>query len=283
MIEQVKRNYATDSTQVFITGLSAGALMSVSMMADYPEIFNAGAVFAGGAYKTATNLWTALLTSYGWRIKTPENWAKLVRGQNPEYTGAYPRMIVYQGLMDVVVNKNNGKQIVKQWTALHHINPKPAEVIKHYTGVKPIEKDVYRDSSGQAVVMYYKIKGLGHAYPVNPGQCVNQGGHLIAFSRNMNYFASYWTAVDFGLIHLNEIAGKMKVGKNEAGITYSVPDNPGSEYIWKLPKDCKISGSKNGHSITVNWGDKSGNVDVTEVVSKKCKQPYPTLFVQVNN
>ena len=62
MIEQVKKNYSIDSTQIFVTGLSAGAGMSVALMAGYPETFNAGAVFAGGAYKTATNLWTSMMT-----------------------------------------------------------------------------------------------------------------------------------------------------------------------------------------------------------------------------
>ena len=79
MIDEVKRTNNIDSTQVYITGLSAGAAMAVVMMADYPETFNTGAIFAGGAYKTATNLWTALLTFYGWRIKSPDKWAELVR------------------------------------------------------------------------------------------------------------------------------------------------------------------------------------------------------------
>lgn len=281
MIEDAQRHYNTDSQQVFITGLSAGALMAVSMMADYPQTFNAGAIFAGGAYKTATNLWTAMLTSYGWRIKSPEKWAALVREQNPEYTGAYPRMIIYQGLMDVVVNKNNGAQIMKQWTALHHLSPKPSETIKHFTGAKPVERNVYSNEQGKPAVIYYKIKGLGHALPVDPGKCSNQGGHLTAFSRDINYWSSYWTAVDFGLVHLSAIEGKKEVEKNETGLTFSVPEHTGSKYVWTLPKDCKITGSKTGSAITVNWGGKPGNVDVKEVVSKQCKQPYPTLYVKL--
>jgi poly(hydroxyalkanoate) depolymerase family esterase len=279
MVETVKQNYNTDSGMVFITGLSAGALMSVSVMADYPDVFNAGAIFAGGAYKTATNLWTALLTSYGWRVKSPESWAQLVRAQNPEYTGSYPRMIVYQGLMDVLVNKNNGRQIVKQWTALHHICPKPDQIIKHYAGIKAIEKDIFRDSAGAIAVSYYKVKGLGHAYLVYPGKCTSQGGHITAFSRNMKYFASYWTAVDFGLIKLPEIEGKALVQKNESGVVYKVPYNTGSNYSWKIPAGCKIMGNKNGPSIKLNWGGKAGNIDVTEI-NAGCKTPYPTLNVQ---
>src|ERR1700761_3715512 len=59
MIDNMKANYAIDATKVYITGLSAGAAMSVVMMADYPDIFNSGAIFAGAPYRVGTNLITA--------------------------------------------------------------------------------------------------------------------------------------------------------------------------------------------------------------------------------
>ena len=282
MIDEVKRTNNIDTTQVFITGLSAGGAMSVVLMADYPETFNTGAVFAGGAYKTATNLWTALLTFYGWRIKSPDKWGDLVREQNPKYTGAYPRMIIYQGNADVVVNKRNGSQLMKQWTNLHHLTTTPSETIKRFAKIKAIEKNIYRDSTGKAMVMYYRIKHLGHALLVDPGKCANQGGKHLAFSADKNYFSSYWTAVDFGLIHLPQIEGKKTVAANEQHITYSVPSsNTNSKFVWSFPKGCEVIENKGNNSITLNWGNKPGNIDVIECTSDKCKQTYPTLYVQV--
>jgi len=250
------------------------------MMADYPETFNAGAVFAGAAYKSVTNIWTGLLTSYGWRAKTPAEWAKLVRAQNPGYTGTYPRMIIYQGKMDVVVNKNNGKQLVKQWTALHDIRQKPDETIKHFAHSRPVEKNIYNDSAGNAAVIYYKLKGVGHALPVDPGRCPQQGGKLTAFSRDINYSSTYWTAVDFGLIPRPVITTRKIGDGSDANLIFSVPATPGAKYHWHLPKHCLIIGDRTANIITVDWGDRSGNVDVTEI-NGKCKTIYSTLLVKV--
>jgi poly(hydroxyalkanoate) depolymerase family esterase len=281
MIERVKQSHRIDSSKVFITGLSAGAAMAVNLMADYPETFNAGAVFAGGAYKTATNIWTAMLSMYGWRIKSPENWAKLVREQNPSYTGLYPRMIIYQGNADVVVSKRNGSQLMKQWTNLHGLSTTPTETIRHFAQVKSLEKNIYRALDSSAAVIYYKVKHMGHALLVDPGKCENQGGKMVAFSSDKNYFSTYWTAVDFGLIPLSPIEGKRQVRVGEQQVTYSVPPTEGASYIWRYPKDCRVTGSNNSNSITLNFGKRSGNIDVTKVISKKCKQIYPTSVVIV--
>ena len=147
--------------------------------------------------------------------------------------------------------------------------------------MKAVEKNIYSDASGKAQVIYYKIKHLGHALLVDPGNCPNQGGHLTAFSADKNYWSSYWTAVDFGLIHLAEIQGRKAVGENEQSVSYSIaPSNPNSKFVWNFPKDCKVVENK-GSSVVVNWGTRSGNVDVAEYSDTKCKQVYPTLFVSV--
>lgn len=282
MIDEAVKSENIDSTKIFVTGLSAGAAMGVSLMADYPETFNAGAIFAGGAYKSATNIWNALMTMYGWRIKSPEKWGALVREQNPNYKGEYPRMIIYQGKMDAVVNKRNGSQLMKQWTNLHHLSTTPTETINRFAKAKAIEKNIYRDTANREAVIYYRIKRLGHALLVDPGKCFNQGGRLGLFSTDKNYFSSYWTLVDFGLIHLPEIEGKKEVRKNENNLTYTISSaNENSKFIWSVPKDCKVTGTKDGNSITVSWGEKTGNVDVQEILEGKCKQTYPTLLVKV--
>ncbi|HLP50256.1 MAG TPA: PHB depolymerase family esterase [Chitinophagales bacterium] len=282
MIDAAQKDNNIDTTQIFVTGLSAGAAMAVVMMSTYPEKINAGAIFAGGAYKTATNLWTAMLTFNGWRIKSPDKWGELVRAQNPGYTGAYPRMIIYQGNADVVVNKRNGSQLMKQWTNLHGLSTVPNERIKKFTGIKSIERNVYKSEDGTAAVLYYKVKHLGHALLVDPGQCPNQGGRRGAFSADKNYFSSYWTAVDFGLIKLTGIEGKNLVSRNEKNLTYTVTaSSPESKFVWHFPKDCTVIENEGNNKLTLNWGAKTGNIDVTEYVGDKCKLPHPTLLVQI--
>lgn len=280
MIDYVKLNNQIDSSKVFITGISAGAAMSVALMADYPETFNAGAIFAGAPYKVATNFWTALMAFYGWRIKSPEKWGELVRYQNPDYKGKYPRMIIYQGKMDVVVNQRNGNQLMKQWTNLQGISTTPSITIKRFAQCKSIEKNIYQANDSTDAVIYYKVKHLGHALLVDPGKCKTQGGKMTMFSGDKNYFSTYWTAVDFGLIQPAEISGKKTVRKNEKGIVYSVPANSGSTYEWKIAKDAKIVSGNNTNAITVNWGECVGNVDVLEK-NGNCKTRFASLYVSI--
>lgn len=281
MIDEVKRTNAIDSSQVFITGLSAGAAMGVALMADYPEAFNAGAIFAGGAYKTATNIWTGILSLYGWRIKSPEKWGALVREQNPNYTGEYPRMIIYQGKADVVVNKRNGSQLMKQWTNLHGLSTTPTETIRRFAGAKAIEKNIYRTNEGKEAVLYYRIKHLGHALLVDPGKCLNQGGKRGLFSADKNYFSTYWTAVDFGLIPRPAIIGKTEVSANETA-TYSLsPSVDGQKVSWKFPKDCKVIQNQGNGELTLKWFGKGGSINAAAYYDKKCRQAFSTLVVKV--
>ena len=280
MIDYVKQNNSIDSSKIFVSGLSAGAAMSVALMADYPETFNAGAIFAGAPYKVATNFWTALMSFYGWRIKSPEKWGELVRQQNQDYKGRYPRMIIYQGKMDVVVNQRNGNQLMKQWTNLHSISTTPTVTIKRFAQCNAIEKNIYQTNDSTDAVIYYKVKHLGHALLVDPGKCETQGGKITLFSADKNYFSTYWTAVDFGLIHPAEITGKKTVRKNETGIVYSVPAKEGSTFEWKVAKGAKIMSGNNTNSITVNWGEREGNVDVLEK-NGKCKTRFASIFIKV--
>jgi poly(hydroxyalkanoate) depolymerase family esterase len=279
MVQKAKLLYATDSAKVFVTGLSAGAAMSVALMADYPETFNAGAVFAGGPYKAATNVWTGIMAMYGWRVKKPDTWGNYIREQNPAYTGRYPRIIIYHGKIDIVVNRRNATELVKQWTNIHHISYQPTQIIPRFTNNRSIEKRIHCDSTGKTLVTYYRIKGVGHALPVNPGKCETLGGRMGLFSVDKNYYSTYWVAVDFGLIELPQITGKINVKVREEGLTFSVPAKEGSSFLWRVSKNAKIVSGQGTNTIIVKWGEEDGTVDVAEVLSKKCRKAYHTLKV----
>ncbi|MGZ4033500.1 MAG: extracellular catalytic domain type 1 short-chain-length polyhydroxyalkanoate depolymerase [Bacteroidia bacterium] len=281
MVDFMKTNYAIDSSKVFITGLSAGAAMSVVMMADYPETFNAGAIFAGAPYKVATSAIPAAMAFVGLRRKTPEKWGKLVLKQNPSYTGNYPRMIIYQGNNDWIVNKQNGVELMKQWTNIHNISTSPYETISGYAGVKDIERNAYGNRQKKDAVIFYKINKLNHALLVDPGKCKYQGGRRGFFSKDKNYNSSLFTAYDFGLIPAPIISGKKIVGAMEQHITYSVPATENSTYEWTFPADCKVVKNDNTNSIILNWGTSGGCINVTET-NASCKKQYQTLFVSLN-
>lgn len=278
MIDYVKSIYNIDSSRVFITGLSAGGAMSVVMMADYPQLFNTGAIFAGGAYKSGNGMVAGMMALVGWRIKSPENWGNIVRKQNPDYKGEYPRLIIYQGNNDWVVNKRNGVELMKQWTNLHRIGIQPSETIDAFLNEKDIQRNAYHNAIQKEVVVFYKVNKLGHALLVDPGKCKFQGGSKGFFSRDKNYFSTLWTAYDFELIAAPEITGAHSVSQKQK-VSYSVPLTPGSKYEWSFPSDCNLETEPNSNTITLKWGTSTGYINVTETDASNCKKQYKTLLV----
>lgn len=280
MIAYATDNYPTDTSRIFVTGLSAGAAMAVVMMADYPEVFRSGAIFAGAPYKVATNIFTATLAMYGLRIKSPEGWARFVREQHPQPVAAYPSMIIYHGTADVTVHPRNGKELMKQWCALQGISPKSGQKIERYAGLKTLTRTVYQRPDGTPAVIYNRVKHLGHALMIDPGNCTSQGGKRKLFSSDRNFYSTYWTAVDFGLIPHPHIAGPSSV---QAGSTIElgVPALEGYQYKWQLPKGCEIEGNAKQANITVRWGKRPGSVNVLAYKNRKCRTRFETLPVSI--
>lgn len=281
MVEYMQSHNKIDSSNIFITGLSAGAAMSVVMMADYPETFNAGAIFAGGAYKSGNGYISSMMALLGWRVKSAEKWGKIVRKQNPGFTGEYPRMIIYQGNSDWVVNKRNGVELMKQWTNLHHLTTQPTEVINQYANIKDIQRNAYLTPTKKEAVVFYKVNKLSHALLINPGKCKYEGGKRGFFSKDKNYNSTLFTAYDFGLIKKPVIEGKKMVSKEEKNITFTVPASPNSTYSWSYPSDCKVVKNENNNTLTLDWGTSSGNINVSETDAQNCVKQYATLFVGV--
>ncbi len=282
MVDFMKANYSIDSSRVFVTGLSAGAAMGVIMMADYPETFNAGAIFAGASYKAGNGYVSAAMAFVGWRVKSAEKWGNIVRKQNPNYKGEYPRMIIYQGNSDWIVNKKNGIEIMKQWTNLHHIGVQPSETIDGYVGVKDIHRHSYNSATKKEAVVFYKVDKLSHALLVDPGKCKNQGGRRGFFSKDKNYNSTLFTAYDFGLITTPEIDGPHTALLNQT-YTFTVPLTESSSYEWHYPDSCTLVTDQNRNAISVRWGSNNGCINVTETDVNGCKKQYKSLFVTVKD
>ena len=200
MIRYMQSHYAIDSNRIFITGLSAGAAMAVVMMATHPSVFNSGAIFAGGAYKLATNAFASAGVMAGTKKMSKDELVKLVREQNPGYTGPYPTMIIYQGMSDLVVNHKNADLLIDQWTGLYGCDNVPDSITLTFKGVKDLQRMDYNDSSGKTVLIFYKVDNLGHRVLVNPGTGNNQGGETGTYGADRNFHSTYQTALDFGIL-----------------------------------------------------------------------------------
>ncbi len=200
MIDYMNANFNTDSSRVFVAGLSAGAAMAVALAACYPEDVNAAAIFAGAPYKVARNPFEAMFAFWLPPNKSPQKWAKRVLKQNPNYTGEYPRMIVFHGRLDFVVSIRNSYELVQQWTALHKTDVKPEKKERPFNNNPDITRLAYNDAENKEVVVLYIIKGLGHALALKPGVKDDEGGKTGMFAKDKNFHSTWWTARDFGLL-----------------------------------------------------------------------------------
>lgn len=200
MIRFVQKNYKIDPSRIFITGLSAGAAMSVVMAATHPELFKAAAVFAGGAYKIATNAKDLLLSLRGNSDVSAAGLIEAVISQNPGYRGRYPKMIVYQGMNDPIVNHRNAAYIIYQWTGVNQTDTVPEIKQSSFMGVSDITRSIFLDSANEEVCIYYEIRNMGHRVLVKPGSNSEEGGKVGLFGVNRGFHSTFQTARDFGLI-----------------------------------------------------------------------------------
>ncbi|KAF8647046.1 hypothetical protein AX16_006883 [Volvariella volvacea WC 439] len=117
MVKYAISNYGVDASRVFMTGTSSGAMMTNVLAGAYPDVFQAGAAFAGVPYAcfAGPNMWNSECAS-GQTTKTPQQWGDLVRSGYPGYTGPRPKLQIWQGTLDTTLNYHNFGEGIKQWT-----------------------------------------------------------------------------------------------------------------------------------------------------------------------
>jgi poly(hydroxyalkanoate) depolymerase family esterase len=171
-IEENTTQWTIDSCRVYVTGISAGAAMSVILGATYPDIFAAVGVHSGVEYRAATGL-KDLLSAMRRGGPNPARQGKAAYDAMGSLARVVPT-IVFQGTSDVIVNRVNGDQVVQQWMqtarlashgiyAADFVNPTSVTTDLAPGGRTYI---VYRwcDSNGNEVQVYWRVNGLGHAW-----------------------------------------------------------------------------------------------------------------------
>ncbi len=278
MVDYMKAHYGIDTTQIFVTGLSAGACMTNVMMACYPDIFKAGAVMAGAPYKAGASALYGYTTTI-----SPTAWGDSVKSAYPTYTGAYPKVAVFQGSADFVVSPSNETEIMKQWTNVHGASQTAASTISSFNGNAYVTKNIYNDPSGTEVMETYTISGMGHAIALDTGSCYQQCGQTGTYALEVYFSSCFWAAYFFNILNNNaiNINGITTVTVSQTGVTYSVTNTASTTYTWTVPAGASITSGQGTNQITVNFGSASGNVSVTETNSVSCKVGPLNLFVTV--
>jgi poly(hydroxyalkanoate) depolymerase family esterase len=172
MIKYVIKNYNADSTRVFASGVSSGAMMTNVLMGSYPDIFNAGSAFAGVPFGcfAGPNAWNTEC-SQGKISKTAQEWGELVRAAFPAYTGSRPRVQLWHGTKDDVLYFNNFNEAIKQWTNVLGVNQTPTTTENNTPASKWI-RTRYTDGSGTVLVEAIEETDYAHNLQVKPEQAI---------------------------------------------------------------------------------------------------------------
>ena len=167
MVSYVQQRYGSDPARVFVTGASSGAMMTNVLLGDYPDVFRAGAAFAGvpfGCFATTPpNTWNSECAN-GQVTETPQQWGDLVRGAYPGHTGTRPRMQIWHGTEDSTLRYPNFGEQVKQWTNVLGVSQTPAYTDSPQSGWT---RTRYGGTGTTAPVEAISLQGAGHNLPVN--------------------------------------------------------------------------------------------------------------------
>ncbi|MFK4088877.1 PHB depolymerase family esterase [Kribbella sp. NPDC020789] len=168
MVDWVVANRGGDPDRVFVTGASSGAMMTNVLLADYPDVFKAGAAFSGVPATcfatTPPNTWNGACAG-GTVIKTAQQWGDLARSAYPGYTGPRPRMQLWHGTTDDVLRYPNFGEEIKQWTNVHGLSQTPTFTDTPQSGWT---RTRYGGSGATAPVEGISLQGVGHSLPM-PG------------------------------------------------------------------------------------------------------------------
>jgi poly(hydroxyalkanoate) depolymerase family esterase len=163
MVAAAIEHFGSDPTRVYIAGLSAGGAMAAALLAAYPEVFTAGAIVAGlpvGAASSASEALTRMAEAGP--ARSPDAWAQQVLRAAPAgFVGPWPRVSIWHGSADDVVDPSNARLLAEQWVAVHNMNGN--SVVMQPDGAR---RAVW-GSSARPAVEWWTLPDLPHAWPVD--------------------------------------------------------------------------------------------------------------------
>lgn len=167
MVTYVEQHNNGDPNNVYVTGASSGAMMTNVMLADYPDVFKAGAAFMGVPYHcfatTDGSLWNSACAN-GQISMTPQQWGDLARAADPGYNGPRPRMQLWHGTADTTLYYANFGEEIKQWTNVLGVSQTPSFTDSPQSGWT---RTRYGGTGIGAPVEGISVQGAGHVLPLS--------------------------------------------------------------------------------------------------------------------
>ncbi len=168
-----------NANRVYIMGASSGAMVTQAMLAIYPDVFKGGAEFAGvpaGCWavgNTTDGQWSSSCAD-GQVLHTPQEWGDIARAMYPGYTGFRPRIQLWHGSADTIINYANYTEAVDQWTNVLGLPATPTTTGTLSIGGHNYNRRQWKDSCGIVVLdafdraQWTARPGREHERPVLP-------------------------------------------------------------------------------------------------------------------
>ena len=202
MISTMEKKYKVDSENVCVYGLSAGAAMAMALVAERPTKFSGAIILAGGPYRKDISLEKALKVMQHPEHRTPSEWKQQFFWSDTISPRELPLMIIGHGDKDHTVVPESSECLKEQWLSL--FSEDVVSIYENEDGLfdhARVRRQHYDlASDNKPVLIQYRFYGLGHALPVDPGKGERKGGKKGLFTKDLDFFSTWWFAYDLGLV-----------------------------------------------------------------------------------
>jgi acetylxylan esterase len=177
MVKWVIDNKNGDADRVFVAGHSSGGMMTNVMLGSYPDVFKAGAAYAGVPFACYAQ---GAVDSLGWNSNcaqgkvtmTGKEWGDLVRAAFPAFAGLRPRIQIWHGTKDDTVFFQNFKEEIKQWTNVLGVSETPTTTENNASQSTWI-RTRYADAAGVVWVEAIEETGQPHNLVVDAAAAIH--------------------------------------------------------------------------------------------------------------
>jgi acetylxylan esterase len=177
MVKYAITQYQANANRVYSTGDSSGGMMTQLLMAVYPDIFKAGAAFAG-VPAGCSNVFDGSGLC-GLPSQTAQQWGDRVRAMFPDYTGHRPRLQLVHGDADATITYKNQAEAIKEWTNVLALSTDPTTTVDTglTLGTHQAKRQQWQDSCGYVAFDVLTSVGGDHG----PSDALFQGNFVLPF------------------------------------------------------------------------------------------------------
>jgi acetylxylan esterase len=168
MVRYTITQYKANADRVYSTGDSSGGMMTQLLLALYPDIFKAGASFAGipAGCRVGTETGNGYSGSCagGSISKTAPQWGDIVRAMGPTgYSGHRPRVQLFHGDQDQYINYKVHAEAIKEWANVLGLDPTtPTSTSTVTLGTHQASRQTWKNSCGYVVLDAFMSTGGDH-------------------------------------------------------------------------------------------------------------------------